>query len=189
MSTQAPRPRVGELTNEESQITARKLGGPVLIALAIGIFINIAPVTAGSHEATFDRLKALEGEWEARDEKGNLKMRTVYETVAGGQSLMERLYPGEPGHADMMSVYHMDGEDLIITHYCMAGNQPTMVATVSGDRITFKFQRATNLASMSDGHMGGLKVTFQDKDHFTQEWMWVEDGEEKPNLMEYTRVR
>ena len=48
-------------------MTARKLGIPVLITMVIGIFMNVLPVTAGSQEATFDRLKALEGEWERGD--------------------------------------------------------------------------------------------------------------------------
>jgi hypothetical protein len=171
-------------------MTARRVGVPVLIAIVIGFIATPAPASAGSGAATFERLKGLVGTWEARDEKGNLRMRTVYETIAGGKSLVEKLYPGDLEHGDMMSVYHMDGNDLIITHYCMVGNQPTMVAdAAAGDRVTFTFQRATNLARTSDGHMGALEVTFKDDDHFTQVWTWMEGDTSKPDRMDYTRIR
>jgi hypothetical protein len=28
----------------------------------------------------------------------------------------------------MVSAYHLDGEDLLLTHYCIANNQPTLRA-------------------------------------------------------------
>lgn len=174
-------------------MTARKIGIPVLIALLAGLSAALSAslaAPAASPEGAFERLKSLEGEWRALDRQGKLKMRTVYEVVAGGHSLLERLYPGDPDHGAMMSVYHMDGDELIITHYCTAGNQPTMVAkTLGGDRIDFSFLRATNLANISDGHMEALRVTFKDDKHFTQEWIWAEDGRKEPNVLEYTRAR
>jgi hypothetical protein len=169
-------------------MTARKPAIPILFALALAVVLSVPAGTAAPQDA-FDRLKALEGTWEARDGRGDLKMRATYETVAGGSALVERLYPTEPGHGEMVTLYHRDGDDLVLTHYCTAGNQPTLVATAAGDRITFRFRRATNLASLSDGHMDGLEVTFQDEEHFVQEWMWKEGGEIKPNRLEYGRVQ
>src|SRR5713226_971817 len=71
-----------------------------------------------SNDATaFARLKTLVGEWEADTKMG--KAHVSYELIAGGTALK---MPA------MLTVYHLDGERLLLTHYCMAGNQPRMQA-------------------------------------------------------------
>ena len=161
----------------------------LIIALSMALPALAADPGAQTYDAlsALEALKALEGDWVGTPASGGNQSVVRYEVIAGGNTVVKTYAKGKAN--EMVTIYHMDGDDLLITHYCMAGNQPTMVASGSGDRITFKFQRATNLASISDGHMGGLKLTFQDKDHFTQEWLWVEDGAEKPNRLEYARTR
>ena len=81
----------------------------------------------------------------------------------------------------MVSVYHLDGGVLRMTHYCSAGNQPRMRAEApSGEikQLRFVFVDATNLAKSSDDHIRGLTLTFQDKDHITQEWAVREGGKD-----------
>lgn len=170
-------------------MTTYKREIPLLVAMALGLIVPLVPAGTGGPADAFARLKSLEGKWEALDEKGDVKMHATYETVAGGTALVERLYPTEPGHGDMVTIYHRDGDDLLLTHYCTAGNQPTMVASEVDDRITFRFKGATNLASPSDGHMDGLRVTIRDRDHFVQDWSWKEGGEIKANHLEYRRIR
>ena len=49
----------------------------------------------------------------------------------------------------VLTVFHLDGDRLILTHYCMAGNQPRMQATsydAKKGEIRFQFLDATNLA-------------------------------------------
>ena len=85
----------------------------------------------------------------------------------------------------MVSMYHLDGDRLMMTHYCGAGNQPRMRAgQVGADarEIVFTFQDATNLPNADAGHMVGLTLTWQTKDHITQAWTWREKG--KPDLVE-----
>ena len=82
--------------------------------------------------AAFSRLKTLVGEWET-DSQQTGKIHTSYEPIAGGTALVER----ESGDKMpvMMTVYHLDGDRLLLTHYCMAGNQPRMGALLrSGNR-------------------------------------------------------
>ena len=92
---------------------------------------------------------------------------------------METLKPSN--EAGMVSVYHLDGDNLRMTHYCTAGNQPRMRAEApSGEikQLRFVFVDATNLAKLSDDHIHGLTITFQDKDHITQEWAVREGGKD-----------
>ena len=46
----------------------------------------------------------------------------VYGVTAAGTAVMEALFP-ETDH-EMLTVYHLEGNDLVLTHYCAMGNQP-----------------------------------------------------------------
>src|SRR5260370_40436202 len=81
-------------------------------------------VERSNDAAAFARLKTLVGEWEADTRMG--KAHLSYEIIAGGTALVEK-ETAEKMPA-MLTVYHLDGERLVLTHYCMAGNQPRMPA-------------------------------------------------------------
>src|SRR5215472_15867287 len=73
---------------------------------------------------------------------------------------------------EMTTLYYLDGDQVKLTHYCMAGNQPTMRGTYAPDTrtIVFDFVGATNLKSANDGHMHHATYTFIDDDHFKTTW-------------------
>lgn len=93
----------------------------------------------------------------------------------------------------METVYHLDGSRLLLTHYCMAGNQPRLEAkSFNPDKgeLQFRFLDATNLATPNAGHMHDVLIRFVDNNHFETEWQFYENG--KPKFTEkaqYTRVR
>jgi hypothetical protein len=157
-----------------------------LLVVAIG-----APVRAAGPgvdaAAAFDRLKTLVGEWEA--DAG--KARLTYELTAGGTALPER-ETGEKMPA-MLTVYHRDEERLLLTHYCMAGNQPRMEARAfdpASRELRFEFVDATNLPDPKAGHMRSVRLRLIDDTHLATDWQFYENGQ--PTLHEaqtYTRVR
>src|SRR5215471_20905571 len=74
--------------------------------------------------AALARLKGLAGEWNVESARG--KGHSQFQVIAGGSVVLERFT--EPGGAEMLTAYHLDGDKLVLTHYCMAGNEPRMVA-------------------------------------------------------------
>jgi len=127
----------------------------------------------------FEKLKTLTGEWSAKTEDGQ-PVRVSYKVVSNGSAVMEMLSMGK-GEGDMVTVYHLNGDNLMLTHYCSAQNQPRMRAEpVTGEvkSLTFSFLDATNLVGPDAGHMNRLAVNFLDKGHFTQEWTWRENGKD-----------
>src|SRR5690348_9833305 len=70
--------------------------------------------------AAFSRLKSLAGEWQADTQTGKAYLK--YEVIAAGTAVMERETAEKM--PEMLTVYHLDGKRLVLTHYCMAGNQP-----------------------------------------------------------------
>lgn len=141
----------------------------------------------------FEQLKGLAGEWRADTDKDGTPDATItYTVTANGSALAERLFPGTPH--EMVTMYHLDGDDLVMTHYCAAGNQPTLEYEHSADPNTFvfEFERASNLKSPNDMMMDGLTVTLQGKDQFTAAWTsrvnGQRDDQHSPKFV-WTRVK
>ncbi|HEY7327076.1 MAG TPA: hypothetical protein VH592_05540 [Gemmataceae bacterium] len=119
----------------------------------------------------FERFKRLAGEWVGNEQgKEGHEVRVQYKVTSGGSAVVETIAPGT--EHEMVSVIHPDGADLILTHYCMLGNQPQMKASGGGhgNKIEFKFVRATNMKSDKDMHMHDATFTFVDQDTLTSEW-------------------
>jgi hypothetical protein len=151
-----------------------RMGTNVLRAVAAAVVaFMIAPARAGGNgSAAFEQLKSLAGHWET--EKSNTDKATLdLELTAGGTAVIERAHLTDQGKTvEMITLYYLDGDQLKMTHYCMAGNQPTMRATYAPDTktLTFDFESATNLKSPNDGHMHHAVYTFLDNDHFKTTW-------------------
>lgn len=150
---------------------------------------SVASTASTDSAAAFARLKTLAGDWEATT-KGMGKVRVTYEVVADGTTVLER-FSAEKMPA-MVTMYHRDGGRLLLTHYCMAGNQPRMEAksydAKSGELI-FDFLDATNLASPSAGHMHAVTFRFVDARSFSSTWTFYESGKAKfAEAATYTRI-
>ena len=139
----------------------------------------------GNSAAGFEKIKSLAGEWEGKGHDDQMTS-VSYEVISGGSAVMEVLNEGEDDN--MVTVYHLDGDKLIMTHYCSSGNQPRMKAEMIDDNnINFSFTNATNLAKTSDGHMYKLNFNFDDNNNFSQIWTWIEDGKEMPAAFNWKR--
>lgn len=129
-------------------------------------------------DARFEMLKGLVGEWVQEEAEGakEQKGEVHYKLTGSGSALVETLNPGDK--MEMLTVYHMDGENLMLTHYCAMGNQPKMKAEAKaeGKTLTFGCDSVSNVKSHDDPHMHSLTVTFVDGDHVKHEWGLFQDG-------------
>jgi len=127
----------------------------------------------------FERFKKLGGEWMGKSTKG--WQETIrYQVIAGGTVVVGTSFDAHPNET-MMTMIHLDGERLMLTHYCVAKNQPRLVATSfedEGRKITFTFLDGTNMPSRNRGHMDKAVFRFVDDNHVTSQWTWYQDGKE-----------
>jgi hypothetical protein len=132
------------------------------------------------NDTAFDRFKQLAGVWVGKGKHGDMEheIRVVYKVTSGGSAVVETIDPGSDH--EMVTVIHPDGDSLVLTHYCMLGNQPQMKAMPKpGDnKVAFEFVKATNLKSNKDPHMHDATFTFVDKDTLKTEWTHYNDGKD-----------
>ena len=70
-----------------------------------------------SPQTAFDKLKGPAGRWEGSvDTPDGPASAVEYRVTAAGKTVMEVMFPGS--EYEMMSVYYMDGDQLIAKHFC-----------------------------------------------------------------------
>ena len=149
---------------------------------AIAILLLPATVAASdlSPEKAFERLKALAGTWEGSasgegeeaEAEADAAVLVVhkFEVTANGHVLMERMGPDTD--YEMVNMYHLDGSDLVLTHYCSGGNQPRMkfnAATSAPNRLVFDFHGGTNLDT-TPNHIHSAEIRLDGENRIDSAW-------------------
>jgi hypothetical protein len=157
------------------------LVGTLLLALSSASHGDGQPgakLPAPATNAGLEKMKKLAGTWLAVDKDGKAtdQVVSVIRVTAGGSAVHETLFPGQPH--EMISVYTADGPDLVMTHYCVLGNQPRMKADPNSppNQIVFRFVGGTNLNVAKDKHMHEAVLTFVGDDRIEVNGTGWENG-------------
>jgi hypothetical protein len=148
-------------------------------------------------DAAFKTMLKLEGSWtgeasvvpvgQSRSD-AQVSSTTVSFKNIGNSSVMQTFAAGTP--AEMVSMYHQNGaQELIHTHYCAIGNQPSMEFTDTGEEgvIDFQFTQGTNMNVDSDPHAHNSYMKIIDEDTYetrTENW-----GGGKVTSVRYTTMK
>jgi hypothetical protein len=158
-------------------------GSVLFLALGAGATGQSPTTKTAPTNPTFEKLKGMVGTWVEADKDGKPtdKVVSVARLTAGGSTITETLFPGQP--MEMMSVYHMDGADVVMTHYCVLGNQPRMKADpkAPANQIRWVFAGGSNLDVTKDAHMHGAVVTFLNADSIEIAGEAWENGKASPD--------
>lgn len=97
----------------------------------------------------FEQIRSWEGRWQVTETPA---LKIVFEATARGSAMVERWETQSGLHS--MTIYHMDGDALIATHYCPQGNQPRLESrSASSGEIRLTFRDVTDLdAGESHAH-------------------------------------
>jgi hypothetical protein len=174
----------GAIVGFATQRFGKRPGGAVAAALllvACGGFAS-AQTPAPDGKAAFDRLKTLVGDWDGSvTTPDGPKARVEFRLAGNGSALVERLFPGTDH--EMVSVYHLVGGDLVLTHYCAMGNQPRMKLVAGGQAgdLVFDFAGGDNVDPKTTTHMHGGRFTVKDKDSYEADWQVMSQGKAAGN--------
>jgi hypothetical protein len=169
-------------------MTQRPYTLAVVIAFAlIGTVVTPALEKPNSVLA-FERLTSLVGEWKGAQDGREMKL--TYTLTARGSALMEEFRAGK---TVMVTMFTVDGDHLVATHYCSAGNQPQMMTKAITDpsdkSLTFSLSHVYGMKTPGDWHNTGLTVTMEDGQHLSQVWTYEHDGKMGMNTFHFTRER
>jgi hypothetical protein len=160
---------------------------PIPFLLSV-VLVSLAPVAFAQSDAqkSFDKLKTLAGTWEGTFE--GKPMQVSLRVTSMGNALMHEMKSSGP--EDPITMFNVDGDRLLLTHYCDAGNRPRMVGTVSPDGKTVDFKFLDVSGSTEYGHMQHVIFNFIDSDHHTEKWEFaMADGKTEGGLLDLRRTK
>jgi hypothetical protein len=141
-----------------------------------------AVVPSAEAKQAFALIKTLAGRWQGpfmNPETGKpVTMEMSFRVTSRGNSIVHEMKGA--GDADDPAKYdhpvtmiYLEGANLILTHYCDAGNRPRMAARLSPDGKQIDFDFLDVSGPVSHGHMQHVRITLVDSTHHLEEWTWA----------------
>lgn len=130
-------------------------------------------------KSTFERLKALAGTWRgtAMEDGKSQELTVIYRVASGGSVVMETVGPGLP--QEMISMYHLEGDELVLVHYCAIGNQPKLKldrTTSTSQTLRFDYLAGTNLVPEKDAHIHSAVFHLNADGSLDEDWGFWQGG-------------
>jgi hypothetical protein len=134
-------------------------------------------------QKSFDSLKTLAGSWEGHvktvppqpEVEGKAAHVSLRVTSMGNAMVHEMTGDGRPD--DPITMLYLDGDRLLLTHYCDAGNRPRMTGKMSPDGKTVEFDFLDVSGSTQYGHMDHAVFTMIDASHHIEDWTYMTPGD------------
>jgi hypothetical protein len=152
---------------------------PVVFLLAL----STAAFAQSDAQKSFDQIRTLAGSWEGHvttippksDIEGKPVQVSLRVTSMGNAVVHEMTGAGRPD--DPITMLYLDGDRLLLTHYCDAGNRPRMTGKMSPDGKTVEFTFLDLAGGTQYGHMDHAVFTAIDANHHTEDWTYMEPGD------------
>ena len=155
----------------------------LVVGAALAMSLSPKPNKAIDGRAAFERLRGLVGTWSFTVDGRRVSDDATFRMAANDRVLVEDM-------GGMVTMYHLDGDKLIMTHYCNAGNQPRMRMTKADeDNIAFEMYDITNLATPTSYHSNTLNVKFEGRDRVVLTYGGKSGKKEPPQVFELKRKK
>ena len=154
----------------------------LLTSLVLMSFSSVAFAQSDAQKS-FEKLKTLAGFWEGHATtlpqqpamEGKLMQVSLRVTSTGNALMHEMTQSGMPD--DPITMFYVDADRLLLTHYCDAGNRPRMTGKISADGKTLEFDFLDVAGSTQYGHMHHAVFTIIDANHHTEDWTYMLPGD------------
>jgi len=140
-------------------------------------------------QKSFDTLKTLAGTWQGpvtadppQPDWGDKPVQVSLRVTSRGNALVHEMKeagtPDDPAKYDHpLTMLYLDGDRLLLTHYCDAGNRPRMAARTSLDGKTVEFDFLDLSGGNEYGHMYHAVFAIIDANHHIEDWTYMMPGD------------
>jgi hypothetical protein len=162
----------------------------LVVSIAVTAFAADATLAPSDAQKSFDQIKTLSGTWRGgvktfppqSDIPADAVVKVSMRVTSRGNAMVHEMYdwmkPDDPSKNDHpVTMFYLDNDRLLLTHYCDAGNRPRMVAKTSPDGKTIDFDFIDVAGSTAYGHMHHATFTIIDANHHTEDWTYMMPGD------------
>jgi hypothetical protein len=140
-------------------------------------------------QKSFDTMKTLAGVWQGpvtidppMHDMGKAPTRVSMKVTSRGNALVHEMkeagVPDDPSKYDNpVTMFYLDSDRLLLTHYCDAGNRPRMTDKASSDGKKVEFDYLDLSGSNQFGHMYHAVFTIIDANHHYEDWTYMMPGD------------
>jgi hypothetical protein len=126
-------------------------------------------------QKSFTNLKTLAGSWQGTYD--GKPVQVSLRVTSMGNTLMHEMTMA--GHSDdPITMLYLEGDRLLLTHYCDAGNRLRMTAQMKpdGKTVEFNFLDVANFSTAQGGYMRHAIFTTLDQNHHSEDWTFPRPG-------------
>jgi len=153
--------------------------------LTCGMFLLTqgATTAVGDADAVFDVFKSLKGRWAIQSGGKTIATVMTYD-IGSKDSIVTEQFGKE------LTVIHRDGQELQMTHFCNAGNQPRLRLRKSRSPGLFEFEMfdITNLRHSDEAHVQKIIYRVVDDKHMELEIVWKKRDSSESEKYALTRI-
>lgn len=153
----------------------------VLLSAVLSSLPTPALAQSDAAQKTFAQIKTLTGIWhgkvtttpaDAMGSTSGMAIDITLRSTSSGNAILHEVTSGGMKD-DPITMLYLDGDRLMLTHYCDAGNRPRMVAKSSPDGKTIEFDFLDLAGPTDHGHMDHAVFNFIDANHHTEDWTYI----------------
>ena len=147
------------------------------------VTVPMPMATANNSERAFTIFKSLQGNWEIESNGKALPIQMTYEVGSKESIVIERF-------GKEFSVIYRDSENLLMTHFCNAGNQPRLRLKESRQTGVFEFETfdITNLKDSGAPHVEKIVYKVIDEKRIDLEILWKKGQSEDSETYALSRM-
>src|SRR6266853_445171 len=124
-------------------------------------------------QKSFDKLQTLACSCQGTDDGDPLQV--WLRVTSMGNALIDEMK--STGPENPITMFNVEGDRLLLTHYCDAGNRPRMIGKIAPDGKTVEFDFLDVAGSTQPGHMRHRTFNIIDANHHTEDWTYLLPGD------------
>ncbi len=146
----------------------------ILFAAAAVVFSQETPKTISPQsdaQKAFEKLKTLSGSWQGT--VMNIPINFTIRAASSGTVILQEgnTEKGPPDHE--ITMFYVEGDRLLVTHYCDAGNRARLEGKMSADGKSIEFSFLDVSGSTKGGLVKRMMFTMIDANKHVEEFTFI----------------
>ncbi|MDG1091027.1 MAG: hypothetical protein P8O90_03845 [Flavobacteriaceae bacterium] len=151
-----------------------------LILFLFAASLSITSSFGNSFSEDFEKLKSLQGKWQGtleRTDGTSDSFELNYSVTSNGSALLEE---SDTGGIEMLTIFNVQNNELLSTHYCALQNKPVSVlkSATKGEFVFITDSKRSGLSTEKEAFVTSWKISLMPEDSNTIHYQYTVTGPE-----------